>query len=76
MKELISNNIKKEKSEAIVKFLKKHIVAEIILLLIVCGLIALKVFRKEISMDLNLAIRDKKKPYEDDGYDDDIDPLD
>ena len=66
----------RKNNEAIIKFLKKHIVAEIILLLIVIGLIALKVTNKEVALDLNLALQDKKKPYLDDGYDDDIEPLD
>ena len=39
------------------------------------GLIALKVLRKEIALDLKLAIQDKKNSYGDDGYDDDIEPL-
>ena len=71
-----------KKKEALIKFLKKHIVGEIILLLIVIGLIALKLFKKQISFHLELAIVDKpqdakgkKKPYDDDGYDDDIEPL-
>ncbi len=70
------------RKEAIITFLKKHIVGEIILLLIVLGLIALKIFNKQISFHLKLAIQDKpndakrkKKPYDDDGYDDDIEPL-
>ena len=47
------------RKEAIIKFLKKHIVGEIILLLIVLGLIALKIFNKQISFHLKLAIQDK-----------------
>ena len=75
MKESINNYVRKKNKEAFVKFLKKHIVGEIILLLIVIGLIALKVLRKEIALDLKLAIQDKKNSYGDDGYDDDIEPL-
>lgn len=82
MKERISNYVNEKNREAVLKFLKKHLVGEIILLLIVIGLIALKIFNKQISFHLKIAIQDKpkdakrkKKPYDDDGYDDDIEPL-
>ena len=70
--------MKESQKEAIIKFLKKHIVGEIVLLLIVIGLIALKLFNKQISFHMSLGIQDKpekKKAYDDDGYDDDIEPL-
>ena len=78
MKEKINGYVKEKRKEAIVRFLKKHIVGEIILLLIVIGLIALKLLKKEISLKLHIGIQDaknRKKAYEDDGYDDDIEPL-
>lgn len=82
MKERINDYVTEKKKEAIIKFLKKHIVGEITLLLIVIGLIALKLLKKQISFHLKLAIVDKpkdeksgRKPYDDDGYDDDIEPL-
>ena len=82
MKERISNYIKDKKKEAIIAFLKKHIVGEIALLLVVIGLVTLKLLKKEISFHLRLGIQDKvedakskRKAYEDDGFDDDIEPL-
>ena len=82
MKERINNYVKEKRKEAIIRFLKKHIVGEIILVLVVIGLIALKLLKKQISFHLELAIKDKledakgkKKAYDDDGYDDDIETL-
>ena len=82
MKERINDYVKEKRKEAIIKFLKKHIVGEIVLVLIVIGLIVLKLLKKQISFHLKLAIVDKpkdakgkKKAYDDDGFDDDIEPL-
>ena len=82
MKERINDYVNAKRKEAIINFLKKHIVGEIALLLIVIGLIALKLLKKQISFHMQLAIEDKvndakskKKAYDDDGYDDDIEPL-
>ena len=82
MKERINDYVNAKRKEAIINFLKKHIVGEIALLLIVIGLIALKLLKKQISFHMELAIEDKvndakskKKAYDDDGYDDDIEPL-
>ena len=82
MKERINDYVKAKKKEAIIKFLKKHIVGEIILVLVVIGLITLKILKKQISFHLHIAIKDKvenaknkKKAYDDDGYDDDNEPL-
>ena len=78
MKEKINGYVKEKRKEAIIKFLRKHLVGEIILVLVLIVLVALKLFKKQLKLGLSLAIEDavgKKKGYEDDGFDDDIEPL-
>ncbi len=82
MKEKINDYVKAKKKEAVIKFLKKHIVGEIVLLLIIIGIITLKVLKKTISFHLKLAIIDKadvvknrKKADEDYSFDDDIESV-